>query len=458
MARRRGWGRSGRLSALFIAAVVAGGFGLPLACGTSGTGGGPDAPGARAVVDAATPVDGRSLPPASTDDAAPGEAGSQLPSINALVADDSLWTLINNPGGCRLREAKTLPDPFPKRIWSSCGVGCRVAPSGLPFQELTGSHYQGPSGGYVGSDIILLLPLESVTDYILRVERLSDGATLAAVLDRDAFKGTLCLQAGWGSAPFLFSIVGPGGDIRFGRAPRQPGAPIVWHSQWLANIPGLSTEFFEFNMGYGVGSASTPVLFKGPDDLNGTDLVGSGHVAHGLGSQLVWGGSTGSIRSYAADGGGIDLVPIASSRDVLKVRLSADRMVWISGARNGGAATDVRWHWSPRATDAASVVVHDGPSLPFIADPGLDLAVGGEWAGTVGSDGTSIHFYVWHITTGETWVLPNRPGFQFKRILAVSPTEMVLGEEIAGPDNGLMQNLVRVDLAALPMLVSAWTN
>ena len=48
--------------------------------------------------------------------------------------------------------------------------------------------------------------------------------------------------------------------------------------------------------------------------------------------------------------------------------------------------------------------------------------------------------------------MPNRPGFQFKRILAVSPTEMVLGEEIAGPDNGLMQNLVRVDLAALPML------
>jgi hypothetical protein len=34
---------------------------------------------------------------------------------------------------------------------------------------------------------------------------------------------------------------------------------------------------------------------------------------------------------------------------------------------------------------------------------------------------------------------------------------MVLGEELAGPDDGLMQNLVRVDLAALPMLVSAWT-
>ena len=34
----------------------------------------------------------------------------------------------------------------------------------------------------------------------------------------------------------------------------------------------------------------------------------------------------------------------------------------------------------------------------------------------------------------------------------------ILGEEIAGPDNGLMQNLVRVDLAALPMLVSAWTK
>ena len=395
------------------------------------------------------------MPPPSTDGAGPSEAGSQLSDFSALVANDSLWTLINNPGSCYLREAKTSPDPFPKRIWSTCGVGCRVAPAGLPFQELTGSHSQGPSGGYVGGDIILLLPLESATDYILRVERLSDGATLAAVLDRGAFKNSLCLQASWGSAPFLFSIVGDSGAIRFGRAPRQPGAPIRWHSQWLSNVP-VGTELFDFDLGYGVGSDATPVLFKGPDDLNGTDLVGSGHVAHGLGSQLVWGGFTGSIRSYAADGGGIDLVPIASSRDVHKLRLSAERMVWISAARNGDAATDARWHWSPRATDAASVVVHDGPSLPFIADAGMDMAVGGDWAATVGSDGISIHFYVWHITTGETWELPNRPGFQFKRVLAVSPTEMVLGETIAGPDTGLMENLVRVDLATLPMLVSAW--
>jgi hypothetical protein len=444
------WAGERRVHALLVVAAGVCAVVLPFACGSSGAS---DAP---AVVDAGAPVDARNIPP-QTDAVAAEDAGGQLPSFNALVANDSLWTLIQNPGSCNLREGKTLPDPFPKRIWSTCGAGCRVAQAGLPFQELNGPHQQGPSGGYVGSDIFLLLPLETGTARVLRVERLSDGATLAAVLDRGAFQDSSCLQAWSGSAPFLFSIVGAGGAIRFGRAPRQPGAPILWHSQWLSNVPA-ATELFDFDLGYGVGTDGTPVLFKSPDDLNGTDLVGSGHVAHGLGSQLVWGGTTGSIRSYAADGGGIDLVPIATSRDVHKLRLSAERMVWISAARNGDAATDARWHWSPRATEASSVVVHDGPSLPFIADGGTDMAVGGDWAATIGSDGTSIHFYVWHITTGETWELPNRPGFQFKRILSVSPTEMVLGETVAGSNAGLMHNLVRVDLASLPGLVGAWSK
>jgi hypothetical protein len=96
--------------------------------------------------------------------------------------------------------------------------------------------------------------------------------------------------------------------------------------------------------------------------------------------------------------------------------------------------------------------------VPVIADGGTDMQVGGDWAAAIGSDGTTIHVYVWHITTGEIWVLPNRPGFQWKRILAVSPTEIVLGESIAGPNTRIMQNLVRIDLAVLPALAAAWAK
>jgi hypothetical protein len=133
-------------------------------------------------------------------------------------------------------------------------------------------------------------------------------------------------------------------------------------------------------------------------------------------------------------------------------------MVWISAVKNGDTFQDARWHWSPRTADPAAIVVHDGPSLPFTIDGGTDMQVGGDWAATYGSDGTTERVYVWHITTGETWVLPNRPGFHFRQILAVSPTEIVLGEAIAAKDdNNQLHNLVRIDLTAVPALVAAWS-
>jgi hypothetical protein len=194
--------------------------------------------------------------------------------------------------------------------------------------------------------------------------------------------------------------------------------------------------------------------------LLGTDLAGSGHVAHAEGSQLVWGGTTGTIRSYAGDAGQIDLVPIAGSRTIRKLRLSEDRIVWISALPNGGGFTDARWHWSPRTTDPAAIVVHDGPALPGVIADGLtDMETGGEWAVNVGNDGTADRVYVWHITTGETWVLPNRAGFHFKRVFAVTPTEVVLGEAIPMPDDiTFLDRLVRIDFAALPSLVAAWSK
>jgi hypothetical protein len=132
-------------------------------------------------------------------------------------------------------------------------------------------------------------------------------------------------------------------------------------------------------------------------------------------------------------------------------------MVWISATPVGGAFKDAQWHWSPRTTDPSGIVIHDGPAIPtIIADGGTDMMTNGDWAATVGSDGVLDRIFVWHITTGETWVLPNRAGFQFKRIFAVSPTELVLGEQSAAHDNSdVLDTLMRVDLATLPALVAA---
>jgi len=229
---------------------------------------------------------------------------------------------------------------------------------------------------------------------------------------------------------------------------RTAGVMVLVASAVSAALPSMACSS-------GSGSA-----MEHPDRSSSPLVGGDTQVVTGS-SQLVWGGTTGSIRSYVPDGGGIDLVPLLGGRTIRKLRLSDDRLVWISATPvPGGSFIDARWHWSPRTADPASIVVHDGPSLPaVIADGGTDMQVGGDWAATVGYDGTARRIYVWHITTGDTWVLPNRPGFYFGKILAVSPTELVFGEAIATqfPEEGLA-NLVRIDLAALPALVAEWSK
>lgn len=87
------------------------------------------------------------------------------------------------------------------------------------------------------------------------------------------------------------------------------------------------------------------------------------------------------------------------------------------------------------------------------------MMTAGDWAATVGSDGMLDRIYVWRISTGETWVLPNRAGFQFRRILAVSPTELILGEQSAAHDNSdVLDTLMRVDVMMVPALVAAFSK
>ena len=451
----RQWIGERRLWALALAVGAAAAVLVPSACGSSSEGSGASDP----QDGAATPADAR-VPPTTPNDAGP-DASAALPSLDALMADDSIWTKLADPGSCSLREAKVVPDPFPQRVWSSCGPGCRVTSSTPAFKEPTDSVLSA-SAGYVDGEVFLLMPLDGANGRIVRIERLSDGATIAAVLDRGVHRDTSCYQAWGGSAPFLFTI-GGGHQIRFGRAPHQPGGPIVWHDKWLkidVDLPLYATERFDFDLGYGIGTDGTPILFSGPSAAVGFDLAGSGHVAHGLGNQLVWGGTTASIRSYAQDGGSVDLVPLTGVRRIRKLRLTTERMVWISATPVGGAFKDAQWQWSPRTTDPSSIVIHDGPAIPnIIADGGTDMMTAGDWAATVGSDGMLDRIYVWRISTGETWVLPNRAGFQFRRILAVSPTELILGEQSAAHDNSdLLDTLMRVDLTMLPALVAAFAK
>jgi hypothetical protein len=279
------------------------------------------------------------------------------------------------------------------------------------------------------------------------------------VLDRGPASD--CYLPYFGAAsPLLFAMF-DGKSVRYGRAPTGVGEDIAWHD---VNVPFTSGyERFIFEGGYGFGSSAGPLLVTPPAGTTHTPLAGGGERVHGFGNQLVWTNTLASaIRSYTSSTGAIDLVTMPTDRHAFSVRLSADRLVWISGKHIGDAYQDARWQWSPRATSADSIVVSDGPSLPIIGGL-MDVQTGGDWAALNACSGPNdpnlCRVHVWHMTTGKTWILPPRSGKRFTRVFAVTPTEIVLGETgFASEDSQFVRDLVRLELASLDAVVLAWSK
>lgn len=172
----------------------------------------------------------------------------------------------------------------------------------------------------------------------------------------------------------------------------------------------------------------------------------------------MWGYGKGPIRSYTTTAGQVDLITVPTLREAVAVRLSDDRIVWIDAARPVDVYEGAQWHWSPRATAAAGIVVHDGPAIPTV---GLvtDMHTTGTWAvadGLLGPAATEVRIYFWNLASGETWILPNRAGRVFQRILAVTPKEVVIGERNGSSEASSIDSLLRIELAAVPALVANW--
>lgn len=294
---------------------------------------------------------------------------------------------------------------------------------------------------------------------LAHLTRLSDEAILAVVLDRGPTSDCWLPYFG-ASAPLLFAMF-DGKNIRYGRAPTDIGTGIVWHETSLPFTGGY--ERFIFDGGYGFGSGAGPLLAKSPSATSHAELGGGGERVHGFGDQLVWTNATSNaIRSYTVGTGAIDLLAMPADRHPFSVRLSTDRMVWVSGKLVGSSYEDVRWHSSPRATSANAIAVNDGPSLPITTGL-MDLQINGDWAAlnacTGKNDPNLCRVYIWHIATGKTWVLPPRPGKRFTRVLAVGQTEIVLGETgFASEDSQFLRTIVRIDLGSLDSIVAAWTK
>lgn len=403
---------------------------------------------------------------AGRDSQLPAQDGqSALPSLGAFNSRDDIWIPIKNGGACGLREGRVVPDPFPRRTWQSCGSGCRLSAASPQFDAKQYVNSNVAGGAFLGDDTYLLLPSYSDDAFgrTMRIERLSDGATLAAVLDRGPRKDTSCALA-WrgGAAPLLFEIF-DGDKTLFGVASRTPGSPIRWHESWLTGFTGNANERFVSDVGYGHATYGELLILKGQSSLAPETLSPGSGLAHGHGSQVIWGyDGSGSIRSFTQSTGPIDLIPLPEPRVPMGSRLSDTRIVWVDAVRSGERFSDARWHWSPRTTSAAGVVVHDGPPVP-VTGMLVDMQTTGDWAAAdgylgPGDSSSEIRMFIWNIPTGQTFILPNRPGHQFARVLAITPTELVVGERAVSPVFApVLDHIVRIELAALPSLAEAWS-
>lgn len=399
----------------------------------------------------------------ATEAQATADAGVPPGTYARLIANDEIWKEVPTTGGGGpvLHEARVSPVPFPRREWGPCGVGCRRSPSSLAFDIAMYLGTPTQAGAFVDGEGYLLLhsSTKEVKTRLTRLERLSDGATIGAVVARgQASAGYLAY--GGGSAAFSVAL-GDGDFVRLARI--KPDGSFVWQPGWRRDLPVIATQRFGIGEAVGVATYGGSVLFATPLSENPIELAPGTVFAHGQNGRLLFGYSVGTISSFTVAGGVSPLVTLPAGRLVIAVQTSPTRIVWLDGVRSGEGWGDMRWHWSPLATTPAEVVIHDGPSFPAGARAApYDLHTTGDWAVTevgIGPENVPLPRTVvaWNIASGATYVLPERPGKLLRRAFILTNTEMVLGYQGIASIQGTLDELVRLELATLPDVISRWS-
>ena len=425
------------------------------------------------------PADGSSVRDAGPDarrDATP--VTDAEPLIDAgFLADPAIWSPVPNDFGCPLFEARVVPDPFPPRIWSSCGAGCRVSPALLPIASAVAVDSAHSGGIFVGGEVYLsfLSAYRAVRVMVQQVVRLSDAVTVAATAIRGS--PNLCtFGSGVADAPLLVAPFGTedgGYTWTFGRVPIEPGKPITWQSSTIHD-PSISNNRFMFDGAHGVSFASGEIgLLAG---ASADAFV----VPKTLGTQVFDTAARGALLTvarFSTDGGGViegitadaAVNTLAEMTDETPVAIAMDgqRVAWITatgpvGDRSYGSYATTKFHSVPVVGTKLGTVEH-GPVLS--TSPGSaanrTLALAGDYAAAIACPPVSAapdptcQFQVVQLSTKKLWTIGSRPGGNtFTAVLAVSPTEVVLAEVDypSHPPSGTIDRIVRVDIASLDSL------
>jgi hypothetical protein len=159
------------------------------------------------------------------------------------------------------------------------------------------------------------------------------------------------------------------------------------------------------------------------------------------------------VRSWTKAGGTAALV--SGPYDIMAVALSDTKMVWLGASGLGaidGTFETSQLFWSPVVTSPQEVAIHDGPVVPHGHGSVGWLATYGDRAACVVKHDTA-ELVVANLVTGDTWLLPSRPGRHFLEVQAMNETSVLLTEYATGNSLTFPDRLVRLDLSALDQLV-----
>ena len=403
-------------------------------------------------------------------DAAEDVYGSDWDAGN-MLSDPAIWTPVPDNGGCGLYVAKVVPDPFPKRQWSSCGTGCEVSDAQIAmsgFGGNTGDHgvyWGGTTASERDGRLYLRATFERPGMILTRVSRLDDGATIAAVEERNV----KCAVVGTANdMALVIPILGLNHRDRGGSiSGTEPGASVAW-SHWLA-WSGFGGGAFAWDDGWGEGMNGALYVNTSPDQT-AFQIVHSGNdlEVYGRGKLVVWyasdGGKQNAIESYTVSGGIKTLVKLKQGV-VWSVALSDTTMAWIVVDGMDWAKyrfTSAALYWSPVATDPSGLKIHGPVPIPASADTSgyTELRVGGDYAASHGCPQDTCPITVAQLSTGKVWQIPPRQASAYWGVMAVSQDTLLAGEtnqpHLSAMDGQYVRRFVRFSTAELDALEKGW--
>lgn len=345
--------------------------------------------------------------------------------------------------------------PTAGRSWTACGAGCEYLTVPLPGFQAAGRGTV--SAATVDGEMYARWSTGDGSRRLVEVVRVKDGSTIAAAEQKASLSN--CAPAGQAvGAPLVIPFLHTELGLIWSRVDPKAWTLGGW-GKWLA-VPGpLATTFFAEAVGGSfrdntVRAASASGSWT---TLDTTPFPASLTVARG--DAIFWptvdGGGRAVLRGRTSETPGTETFLAVSGASIHALALGDDKLAWIEG--RGPRAVEaiylsVDLHWSKLPKRPADLLPAGSTPLPSKAGL-VDLAIGSDYAATIGFDetGKDSALIVTRLSTKEVWRIPARPGSALVTALAVSATHLIAAE--AEPTKtGSIARLLRLTLANLPDL------